>query len=214
MNDRLRKQLIGLAVILFAAFLLSFLIPHSQTSVKTADIPLAAVPVGSASAPTVSATSPAPPENSGEAGQQLAGAPLHLRTDTELGPQQAAPQAAPEPQEKPETPAAAPAPGKPAAHAHAPPSRTETHRAAQPHSAPSHGGWYVQVGAYSKRGSANTVLAELRKAGYHGDVTPITVRGVHLYRVRIGGYPDKTRAMHARDAVRRQGYPHAQAISP
>jgi len=61
----------------------------------------------------------------------------------------------------------------------------------------------VQLGAFSKRASAEELVKRLRAKGFRGEVTSQPVEGRELHRVRSGRFSDKARAeTHARKLKR------------
>jgi cell division septation protein DedD len=56
------------------------------------------------------------------------------------------------------------------------------------------GGFEVQVAVLSKRSSADNLAQRLQAKGYQARVTTTRSQGQLRYRVRVGGYPDRTAA--------------------
>jgi len=139
-------------------------------------------------------------------------------------PSAAAPPATPPPAAAPTPPPAMPAPSMPA------PARPETPPASAPKAAPksaekakapdrtaavapnksatkpaaSNGGYWVQVGAFKESGNAEGLARKLRSEGYSVQVTRVT-RDEALHVVRVGGYPDRSRASAARQELQGKG---------
>jgi len=139
-------------------------------------------------------------------------------------PSAAAPPATPPPAAAPTPPPAMPAPSMPA------PARPETPPASAPKAAPksaekakapdrtaavapnksatkpaaSNGGYWVQVGAFKESGNAESLARKLRSEGYSVQVTRVT-RDEALHVVRVGGYPDRSRASAARQELQGKG---------
>jgi DedD protein len=73
--------------------------------------------------------------------------------------------------------------------------------------APTSGGWVVQVGSFSKAGSAQSIADELQREGHNAFVMPFKSGGGTLYRVRVG--PMEKAA--AEDALRKIKGAHPKA---
>lgn len=74
--------------------------------------------------------------------------------------------------------------------------------------------WYVQVGSFSSRDNARSVLQKLFKQGLPAMMQNVTVGKALWYRVRVGPYASETPAQQALSAVRAQGYPAAKVVRP
>ena len=70
--------------------------------------------------------------------------------------------------------------------------------------AASSGGYWVQVGAFKESGNAEGLARKLRSEGYTVQVTRVT-RAEPLHVVRVGGYPDRSRAGAAREELQGKG---------
>lgn len=68
----------------------------------------------------------------------------------------------------------------------------------------SNGGYWVQVGAFKDSGNAEGLARKLRSEGYSVQVTQVT-RAELLHVVRVGGYPDRSRASAAREELQGKG---------
>jgi cytoskeletal protein RodZ len=68
----------------------------------------------------------------------------------------------------------------------------------------SSGGYWVQVGAFKESGNAEGLARKLRSEGYSVQVTRVT-RAEPLHVVRVGGYPDRSRAGAAREELQGKG---------
>ena len=79
---------------------------------------------------------------------------------------------------------------------------TPSKSAAKP--AASNGGYWVQVGAFKDSGNAEGLARKLRSEGYSVQVTQVT-RAEPLHVVRVGGYPDRSRASAAREELQGKG---------
>lgn len=70
--------------------------------------------------------------------------------------------------------------------------------------AASSGNYWVQVGAFKESGNAEGLARKLRSEGYSVQVARVT-RDVPLHVVRVGGYPDRSRAGAAREELQGKG---------
>jgi len=68
----------------------------------------------------------------------------------------------------------------------------------------SNGAYWVQVGAFKESGNAEGLARKLRSEGYSVQVTRVT-RDAPLHVVRVGGYPDRSRASAAREELQGKG---------
>jgi septal ring-binding cell division protein DamX len=132
-------------------------------------------------------------------------------------PAPAPPPAAQMPSQTP-TPTPAPPPATPAPVTppvvSAPPARPETPapstpgkaaekpRAAKPAAA---GSYWVQVGAFKKSKNAEGLARKLRSEGFTVQVAKVT-RDEPLHVVRVGGYPDRSKATTAREELQGKGH--------
>ena len=66
------------------------------------------------------------------------------------------------------------------------------------------GSYWVQVGAFKESGNAEGLARKLRSEGYTVQVTQVT-RNEPLHVVRVGGYPDRSRASAAREELQGKG---------
>lgn len=205
---RLKRRLIGLAVLFFAAFLLSWLLPRSPSSEPavpsvtvpldgTAASPANTAPVGASAgqAPAANAANPATPAQSSTTppSASVISPPLPVKPESTVQPSAPSPA---EPQ--------APVP----AHTLALPTPSSPRPSAPPQSL-----WYVQIGSFSQRSNAQTVVDLLRKAGYRVESATVTAGGKTYDRVRLGPFSDETTARQALDRVKRQGYPQSRLTS-
>jgi len=81
---------------------------------------------------------------------------------------------------------------------------TPSKSAAKP--AASSGNYWVQVGAFKESGNAEGLARKLRAEGFSPQVTRVT-REEPLHVVRVGGYPDRSRAVAAREELQGKGHP-------
>ena len=70
--------------------------------------------------------------------------------------------------------------------------------------AASSGNYWVQVGAFKESGNAEGLARKLRSEGYSVQVTRV-MRDAPLHVVRVGGYPDRSRASAAREELQGKG---------
>jgi cell division septation protein DedD len=80
---------------------------------------------------------------------------------------------------------------------------TPSKSAAKP--AASSGNYWVQVGAFKESGNAEGLARKLRAEGFSPQVTRVT-REEPLHVVRVGGYPDRSRAVAAREELQGKGH--------
>jgi hypothetical protein len=121
------------------------------------------------------------------------------------------PPAMPAPSVSPPTPAPA-RPEMPAASAPKAPEKAKapertaavTPNKSAPKPAASSGGYWVQVGAFKESGNAEGLARKLRSEGFPVQVTRVT-RDAPLHVVRVGGYPDRSRASAARAELQGKG---------
>jgi cell division septation protein DedD len=71
--------------------------------------------------------------------------------------------------------------------------------------AASSGNHWVQVGAFKESRNAEGLARKLRSEGYSVQVTRVT-RDEPLHVVRVGGYPDRSRAVAAREQLQGKGH--------
>ncbi len=71
--------------------------------------------------------------------------------------------------------------------------------------APAAGNYWVQVGAFKEGRNAEGLAKTLRAEGFAVQVTQVT-RDAPLHVVRVGGYPDRSRAAAAREDLQGKGH--------
>jgi cell division protein FtsN len=71
--------------------------------------------------------------------------------------------------------------------------------------APAAGNYWVQVGAFKEGSNAEGLAKTLRAEGFSVQVTQVT-HGAPLHVVRVGGYPDRSRAAAAREDLQGKGH--------
>ena len=178
--------------------------PPPRVTTKPSEPAPPLVPVPSTPAP---APAPAPPPAS-----QMPSATAPPATPPPAAtPTPAPPPALPAPSVSTPTPAPA-RPEMPAASAPKAPetARTPDRTAAvtpnksAPKAAASSGGYWVQVGAFKESGNAEGLARKLRSEGFPVQVTRVT-RDAPLHVVRVGGYPDRSRASAARAELQGKG---------
>lgn len=120
-----------------------------------------------------------PPVTSGEAGDSVAETPQPIadRQEAETAPEVVVPPARPEPQKPGPQPAASSAQA---------------------------GGFLVQVAAYSERARADALVGSLRQKGYNAEVATDSSSGRTLYKVRVGGFPDRASADRTKERLVRE----------
>ena len=135
-----------------------------------------------------------------------------------------APAVQPPPTPPPAVSSPAPAPARPemppasapkAAEKAKAPERTAavTPSKSAPKPAASSGNYWVQVGAFKDSGNAEGLARKLRSEGFSAQVTRVT-REEPLHVVRVGGYPDRSRAVAAREELQGKGHTGFVASGP
>jgi len=76
-----------------------------------------------------------------------------------------------------------------------------------PASAPSRGGWAVQVGAFGSADTAAKLVRDLSGAGYRAFVSPVARGGKTLHRVRVGPEAEKVDAEQLAGRLKGRGLP-------
>jgi DedD protein len=74
--------------------------------------------------------------------------------------------------------------------------------------------WAVQLGAFSNRGKAEDLVAQLRKRGYAAFVLEYRATGQVLYRVRVGPEQDRARAAEIAERLAKDGFQPVVARHP
>ena len=74
-----------------------------------------------------------------------------------------------------------------------------------PKPAAASGNYWVQVGAFKESGNAEGLARKLRSEGFSTQVTRVT-REEPLHVVRVGGFPDRSRAVTAREELQGKGH--------
>lgn len=74
--------------------------------------------------------------------------------------------------------------------------------------------WAVQLGAFSNRGKAEELVAQLRKRGYAAFVLEYRATGKVLYRVRVGPEQDRARAAEIAARLAKDGFQPVVARHP
>jgi cell division septation protein DedD len=172
--------------------------------------------------PTPKPSAPAPPPSAATPATPPAPAPSAAAPPA-APPATVTPPAAPTPAPTPPPPSAAtpaptPAPARPEIPATSPPTKasekakTPERTAAMAPSkssakapAASGGGYWVQVGAFKESRNAEGLAKTLRSQGYSVKVTEVT-RDAPVHVVRVGGYPDRSRATAARVDLQGRGH--------
>jgi len=101
-------------------------------------------------------------------------------------------------------PASAPKAAPKAAEKAKAPERTAAVAPSKSAPKPAAGGYWVQVGAFKESGNAEGLARKLRSEGYSVQVTQVS-RNEPLHVVRVGGYPDRSRASAAREELQGKG---------
>ncbi len=80
--------------------------------------------------------------------------------------------------------------------------------------APGQPAWAVQLGAFSTREKAETLVAQLRRRGYAAFILEYRADGKVLHRVRVGPEQDRQRAAAIADRLRNDGFQPVVAPHP
>jgi DedD protein len=72
---------------------------------------------------------------------------------------------------------------------------------------PASGGWAVQVGAFGSAATADKLADQLRSAGFHAYVAPVSRSGKTLNRVRVGPEAERARAEGLATTLKARGLP-------
>lgn len=182
MNDQLKKRLIG-AMVLVALLVIFLPMVLEQGSKENKGLGSKSIPDSSLDKSGFDAkTLPLPSETGKRPGSVQ---PLIEPPPVFVPPREQLTESLPEPAVVPKKAEAKP--------------QTQPKASAQPKAAPAPKAtaatgeaWAIQVGTFSARNKADTLVTELKGAGMAAFVMPVKVAGQTLYRVRIG--PDKDRA--------------------
>ncbi|MDP3295748.1 MAG: SPOR domain-containing protein [Nevskia sp.] len=223
MNEVFRRRLIGLAVLLTLAFLLSLLLPGAptrdevepSTSVSLSGESLQ-VTEADAVPPPDDYTSPQPPPDS-QADAAASGAPSSA-DDVAISDMSSTEADASGSADKPAPAVSKPAPAaKPPASVATPKPKPATVLASPTKPVPADkpaAGWYVQIGSFAEAGSATTIVSLIGKQGHRGQISKITgANGKTLHRIRAGPYPTEAAARSAQVWLATQGYRQTRVVS-
>ncbi len=64
------------------------------------------------------------------------------------------------------------------------------------------GPWSVQLGSYAEKKVAASLVKKLKDKSYDAYVTPVSVKGKELHRVRVGRFEQRAEAENLRDTLR------------
>jgi DedD protein len=131
------------------------------------------------------ATTGAPAQSSSDAEQQGSSAPGNAATHVVAKPD-----------------AMPPADAKPARAASSATTKVATSVAI---SKPTHGGFVVQLAAFSDDKGANALANRLKRGGHPAFTEPVATSRGTLWRVRVGPYASREEADAARDKLKREG---------
>jgi cell division septation protein DedD len=73
-------------------------------------------------------------------------------------------------------------------------------------------GWFVQLGSYATRGSAQAALERITQAGFNGTVQEMLKDKKKLFRARIGPFASNAEALQAQQAAIGQGFSDARLV--
>jgi cell division septation protein DedD len=119
-------------------------------------------------------------------------------------PPAATPPSVATPAPTPEMPPAT-APGKTAEKAKAPKRTAAATAGKSAAKAPGAGSYWVQVGAFKESRNAEGLAKALRSEGFGVQVSTVT-REAPMHVVRVGGYPDRSKASAAREELQGKGH--------
>jgi cell division protein FtsN len=108
------------------------------------------------------------------------------------------------PPARPEAPAAS-TPSKPVEKSKAPERTAAATTGKSAAKAPASGSYWVQVGAFKESKNAEGLARTLRSEGFTVQVATVT-RDEALHVVRVGGYPDRSKAAAAREELQGKGH--------
>ncbi len=179
--------------------------PPPKVTTKPGEPSSTLVPVP-ATPPRAEAPAPAPPAAQMPSTPPPATPPsVASPAPTPALPPAAAPPAATAPAPaRPETPPAA-APGKTAEKAKAPERTAAATPGKSAAKAAGGGSYWVQVGAFKESRNAEGLARTLRSAGFGVQVSTVT-REQPMHVVRVGGYPDRSKASAAREELQGKGH--------
>lgn len=189
----IQQRLVGLAVLLGLAFLLSLVVSQGSRRARSEALQPVVIPLGATAPSEAPAPSLEEPElaSSGSQGAsrperiaEPATPPAAAKPTLKPAPSKNAPSA---PVAKPEVivPKPVPAPAKPA------PAKPATAR-------PAAGPWFVVVGAYKDPLAAKAIANRAKLAGFKTEVVPVKSGNEQLQRVRAGPFASLAEAESAR----------------
>jgi hypothetical protein len=173
--------------------------PPKVTTKPSEPAPAPTTPAPPAPAPSPKVETPAPPPPAA----QMPG-PTPTPAPPPATPAPAPPPAVSTPPARPEPPAAS-TPSKSAEKAQSPQrsaAATGGKNASKPATT---GGYWVQVGAFKESKNAEGLARTLRSEGFSVQVAQVT-RDEPLHVVRVGGFPDRTKAAAAREELQGKGH--------
>ncbi|MGH8539570.1 MAG: SPOR domain-containing protein [Stenotrophobium sp.] len=215
MDDRLKRRLAGVAVLLAAALLVSFLLPrpgphhdgtaqrvtidlHAPTPAPVAVLPSTPVPPVIA-APVATQVTQAQPAADNDAPEPGVEDPAAMPDTQPVAAEHSPEKIATKPVQKPVAPEAV----KPAPIAV---QKTPASPAANK------GGWYVQAGAFTDADHAHETVSKLESGGFKAIISPVEAPGGVLYRVRIGPYGSREQAHVAQPGVAKLGFAQSALV--
>lgn len=216
MDETLARRLLGATVLLLLAFGLASLLPGPDGESGKSGQPVVAYDLRTGRPLNFPPREPLPPPVRLKA-VQIGAAPAPEPGPDATEPDAGRPQATTAPVE---TPAATPVvgEGKPATPSAAakplPRSGHPSLKVDESFGDATNTSWYVQIGSFSSRDNARSVLQKLFKQGLPAMMQNVTVGKALWYRVRVGPYASETPAQQALSAVRAQGYPAAKVVRP
>lgn len=233
MDELLKKRLVGAAVLLFAALLLTFLLPKPgeelplepgwKRVILRPGEPLQVTPPPQVAAGTgpeapvpVAEPEPAPVPATETAVSETEPEPALAALPESDPPPATVPDAEPEPKSEPKPEA------KPASKPELKPKtqvdgKPETKLDSKPEPKPSPPAaegsrWFVQLGSFSDIANARQLLKKFEPMGFKGVIAPIESAKGTLYRVRLGPFKDRAGGESALARTAEQGVAEAKLV--
>jgi cell division protein FtsN len=180
--------------------------PRVTTKPSEPSAPLVPAPSPPAPAPEPAPTTPPAPQMPSAAAPPVTPPPAAAPTPTPAPPPSlpAPAVSTPTPARPEMPPASTPRSARTPEKAKAPERTAAVTPGKSAPNAVSSGGYWVQVGAFKESGNAESLARKLRAEGFPVQVTRVT-RNEPLHVVRVGGYPDRSRAGAARVELQGKG---------
>lgn len=190
----IQQRLVGLAVLLGLAFLLSLLVSQGGRRADRETLQPVVIPLGGGTTAPTDLAASAPEPEAPSLDPVDAPAPGSPAREPAASPSPPPPPAA-KPAPKPAAPKASPPPPAPKPAAAAPKAPPP---AKPPAAKPAAGPWFVVVGAYKDPLAAKAIANRAQLAGFKAEVVPVKSGGEQLHRVRAGPFASTVDAESAR----------------